>query len=99
MTVRERERESKRVVLLTSSRAGHRDTPGLCNVLQQQRGYPAVSEGVPVDSVLGAMLQGEAELEVEVQYIHSIKVTQSPAVKVGFYHVVTQLGSLVLNLR
>lgn len=42
-----------------------------------------------MDSVLGAMLQGEAELEVEVQHIHPIKVSQSPTVKVGFNHVVT----------
>lgn len=58
-----------------------------------------MSEGIPVDSIPGAVLQGEAEVEVEVQHIQPERVGQSPAVEVGFNYVVTQLGSLVLNLR
>lgn len=58
-----------------------------------------MGEGVPVDSVIGAVLQGEAELEVEVQHILPVAVSQSPTVEVGFNHIVTQLGSLVFNLK
>lgn len=58
-----------------------------------------MGEGVPVDSVMRAVLQGEAELEVEVQHIHPVAVSQSSAVEVGFNHIVTQLGSLVCNLK
>lgn len=58
-----------------------------------------MGNGIPVDSVLRTMLQGEAKLEVEVQHIHPVGIGQSPAVEVGFNHIVTQLGSLVLNLR
>lgn len=58
-----------------------------------------MGNGVPVDSVRRTMLQGEAELEVEVQHIHPVGVSQNPAVEVGFDHIVTQVRSLVLNLR
>lgn len=57
-----------------------------------------MGEGIPVDPISGAVLQGEPEVEVEVQHIHPIRVSQSPTVEVGFNHIVTQLGSLVLNL-
>lgn len=58
-----------------------------------------MGKGVPVDSVLRTMVQEEAELEVEVQHIHPVGVSQSAAVEVGFNHIVTQMWSLVLNLR
>lgn len=66
---------------------------------QQQAGYPAVGEGVPVDSVAGAVLQGEAEVVVEVQHVQLVGVGQGAAVEVGLDHVVAQQGSLVLNLE
>lgn len=52
-----------------------------------------------MDSIFCTMVQGEAELEVEVQHIHPMEVSQSPTVEVALNHVITQLGSLVLNLR
>lgn len=57
-----------------------------------------MSEGIPVDSVIGAVLQGEAKVVVEVQHIHPIRVGQSGTVEIGFNHIITQQRSLVLNL-
>lgn len=57
-----------------------------------------MSEGVPVDSVISAVLQREAKVVVQVQHIHFIRVGQSAAVKVGFNHIIAQQRSLVLNL-
>lgn len=67
-------------------------------MLEQQAGDPAVSQGVPVDSVARAVLQREAEVVVQVQHVHFVPVGQSGAVEIGFYHIVTQQRSLVLNL-
>lgn len=58
-----------------------------------------MSDGIPVDSIVGAVLQGESELEVEVQHIQPVRVSQSPTVKVGYDYIVTQLGNLVLDLK
>jgi len=85
------------VLLLTHNRQRH--TPGLCRVLQQQRRDVAVGHGVPVDAVPRAVLQGEAELEVEVQHVQSVGAGQSTAEEVGLNHIVTQLRSPVLDLR
>lgn len=57
-----------------------------------------MGNGVPVDSIFCAMLQREPELVVEVQHVHVIDISQSPAEEVGFNHVKTQLGNFVLNL-
>lgn len=73
-------------------------SPGLCDVLHQNRGYPAVGNGVPVDSVICTVLQQEPELKVEVQHVHIIGVRQSAAVEVGFDHIETQLRTFVLHL-
>lgn len=88
------------LLLLTNSSqwTGHNDTPRLCSMLQQQGGYFAVSQGVPVGPILCAMLQGEAEMKVEVQHIQPIGISQSPAIVIGFNHIITQVGRLVLDL-
>lgn len=74
------------------------DAPGLGDVLQQQTGDPPMSEGVPVDSIINAVLQREAKVVVQVQHIHFVRVGQSTTVKIGFNHIITQQRSLVLNL-
>lgn len=58
-----------------------------------------MSDGIPVDSILGTVLQGESELEVEVQHIQPVRVSQRPTVKVGDDYIVTQLGNLVRDLK
>lgn len=58
-----------------------------------------MGDGVPVDSVIHPMLQGEAEVEVEVQHIYPMGVSQSPAVEVGRDHIVAHTGGFVFNLR
>ncbi|TNN50490.1 hypothetical protein EYF80_039300 [Liparis tanakae] len=68
-------------------------------VLQQQSRDLAVGEGVPVDAVPGAMLQGKAELEVEVQHVQPVGAGQSTAEEVGLDHVVAEVSSRVRNLR
>lgn len=58
-----------------------------------------MGQGIPVDTIAGAVMQGEAEVEVEVQHVHPKRVGQSAAVKVGLNDIVAELGSLVFNLR
>lgn len=58
-----------------------------------------MGDGVPVDAVVGAILQGEAKAEVEVQNVPLIGVGQSPAVEVRLNHIVTEIWGFVLNLR
>lgn len=80
-------------------RVGQQHPPGLGDVLQQQTGDAAMGHGVPVDTVVGAVLQGEAEVEVEVQNVPLVGVGQSPAVEVCLDHIVTELWGFVLNLN
>lgn len=56
-----------------------------------------MSEGVPVDSIISAVLQREAKVVVQVQHIHFVRVGQSTTVKIAFNHIITQQRSLVLN--
>lgn len=85
-------------VLFLHIRQRQNDPPGLGDVLEQQSGYPPMSEGVPVDSILRAVLQREAKVEVQVQHVPLVRVGQSGAVEIGFNHIIAQERSLVLNL-
>lgn len=73
-------------------------SPGVSGVLQQQAADASMSQCIPVDAVWHAVLQAEAEVEVQVQDIQSIGLRQPAAVEVGFNDVITQLGAQVAHL-
>lgn len=73
-------------------------SPGISSVLQQQAADAPMSQGVPVDAIWHAVLQAEAEVEVQVQDIQSVGLRQPAAVEVGFNDVMTQRGAQVAHL-
>lgn len=88
----------QRALVITQRTKRQLHAPGVCGVQRQQRAYLPVSQGVPMDAVFGAVLQEEAEVEVEVQHVHLEGFSQNSAVEVCFDHVMTQMGRLVRDL-
>ena len=69
---------------------GQLHPPGFGGVPQDQAGHTAVGQGVPVDAILCALLQREAEVEVHVQHVGAVGVGQRATNEVGLHHVVAQ---------
>lgn len=73
-------------------------SPGVSGVLQQQAADTSTGQCVPVDAVWHAVLQVEAEVEVQVEDVQAVGLRQPTTVEVGFNYVITQRGTQVAHL-
>ena len=64
--------------------------PGVSSVPQQQAADVPMGQGVPVNAVRHAVLQAEAEVEVQVEDVQAVRIRQLTAVEVGLDDVITQ---------